>query len=367
MRIRITQENLSRALALLSRVASSRVPLPILSNILLEARGGNLKLSATNLEVAITHHGKGKIEQEGSVAVPARLLHDFIAQLPKELTVDLVFEKNKLHISAGSYTSTIQGVSTEEFPALPSIDSGTKVSIKIDDFKDILSRVMLAASHDETRPVLGGIFFHSSGDDIYIAATDGYRLAEASLPNESGSDISAIVPLSTLQDVLKIANDDGNDQITVLFDTAQFGVIAENTTLVSRLIDGQYPEYQQLIPAKSDIHFSINKADLLTAAKLAGLFARESGGSITIQVSEDKKTVSISSVASQVGDNKSELQADKVIGSGEVVVNVRYLTDALGCFNTKTINFRFSGSISPCVLTSEEQPDYQHIVMPLKS
>jgi len=365
MHIQITQVNLHRALNLLSRVASNKTPLPILANILLTAAEGNLQASATNLEVAITHTAKGKIEEAGSVTVPAKLLHEFISQLPKDLVVDLVFEKNKLFIKAGSYSSTIQGTTAEDFPALPTIDGGMKLEVATETLKDALGKTMLAASHDETRPILGGVYFHSAEGTMYMAATDGYRLAEIKLA-EGAKDLQAVVPLSALQDVLKIAQDTSEDTLIMQFDDGQFGVTCGDTTLVSRLVDGQYPAYQQLIPESSDINFTVNREELLTASKLAGLFARESGGSITIKVSELDKTVAINSVASQVGDNSSVLNAE-VTGSGEVVVNVRYLTDALGCFDANEVAFRFSGAISPCVLTSADQPGYQHIVMPLKS
>lgn len=365
MKIQITQNNLNRALALLSRVASTRTPLPILSNILLHASDKKLELCATNLEVALTHTASGKINEEGSVTVPARLLHDFVAQLPKDLTVDLVFEKSKLFITAGSYSSHIQGTASEDFPALPTIDGGTELTIASDTLKEALDRTMLAASSDETRPVLGGVYFKTEAGNLYIAATDGYRLAESKI-NAIDNEVSAIIPSTTLQDVLKIIQDSNSKEVTLLFDESQFGVTVDESHLVSRLVDGQYPEYQQLIPENSDVRFEVPRADLLTAAKLAGLFARESGGSITLKASESDNSVTISSVASQVGDNSSEIKGS-VTGSGEVVLNVRYLTDALNCFNTDSISFRFSGSISPCVLTSQELPDYQHIVMPLKS
>lgn len=365
MKIKITQSNLNRALALLSRVASTRTPLPILSNILLSASNKTLELSATNLEVALTHTASGKIDEEGSVTVPARLLHDFVAQLPKDLTVELVFEKSKLFISAGSYSSHIQGTNSEDFPALPTINKGTELTLQSSDLKIALDRTMLAASNDETRPVLGGVYFHTEDGELSIAATDGYRLAESKISKVS-ADISAIIPSTTLQDVLKIIQDSNSKEITLLFDESQFGITVDESKLVSRLVDGQYPEYQQLIPDNSDVSFEVPRSDLLTAAKLAGLFARESGGSITLKASEADSKVTISSVASQVGDNSSEISG-KVTGSGEVVLNVRYLTDALNCFDGEVVSFRFSGSISPCVLTSASQPGYQHIVMPLKS
>lgn len=365
MRIQITQSNLHKALTLLSRVASSKSSLPILSNILLKASKGTLELSATNLEVAITHTTRGKIEEEGTVTVPARLFTDFVSQLPKSETIDLVFEKNTLLVSSGSYSSHIQGSPADDFPALPSISSKDVLTVPVKDLQSALNRTILAASHDETRPVLGGVLFHTLTSKLAIAATDGYRLAEAVLETDATIEKS-IVPTSTLQDVQKILQDTTEDTVTLQFEDGQFGVICEDTVLVSRLVDGQYPEYTQLIPEKSDITAVVGKEELLTAAKLAGLFARETGGSITLKASESNSTLTVSSVASQVGDNSSTITGS-VTGSGEVVVNVRYLTDALNCFDSDEVSFRFSGSISPCVLSSKTQPGYQHIVMPLKS
>lgn len=365
MKIQITQANLNRALGLLSRVASSRTPLPILANILLEASQNSLTLSATNLEVALSHTTSGKIDEEGRVTVPARLLSDFVAQLPKDLTVELVFEESKLFIKAGSYSSHIQGTPPDDFPALPTIAKGATFNIPTSQLKEALERTILAASNDETRPVLGGVYFHQYEGSIYIAATDGYRLAESKLIDAT-DEIQAIVPVPALQDALKIIQDATEDTALLQFGEGQFGVQAGDSQLVSRLIDGQYPEYQQLIPDTSDISFTINKQEFVTAAKLAGLFARESGGSVTVSASDAANTVTVSSIASQVGDNSSVIAAD-VSGSGDVVLNVRYITDALGAFDTNQVSFRFSGSISPCVITSPDQPGYQHIVMPIKS
>ncbi len=365
MRIQITQTNLHRALTLLSRVASTRTPLPILANILLKAEKNSVELAATNLEVAISHITKGKVDESGSVTIPARLLHDFVAGLPKDETINLIFEKTKLNIQAGSYSSHIQGTAADDFPALPTIDGGNTVKVTSLELKKALNQTMLAVSHDETRPILGGVYFHSNNGSLFLAATDGYRLAETKLA-EYSNELSCVVPLQTLQDVQRILQDTDETEVSLQFEDGQFGLVCGDTKLVSRLIDGQYPEYQQLIPETSEISFQVDRNQLVTATKLAGLFARESGGSITIKASDEDKSVAISSVASQVGDNESRLKSE-VVGSGTVVVNVRYLSEALNCFEGNTINFRFSGDISPCVITSHDQPEYQHIVMPLKS
>jgi DNA polymerase-3 subunit beta len=314
----------------------------------------------------LTHRAASKVDEEGVVAVPARLLHEFVAQLPKDLTVDLVFEENRLFVKAGAYSSHVQGSNGEEFPALPLIGGGETIVVDGQTLKACLEKTMLAASSDESRPVLGGVLFHTTEGELFVAATDGYRLAESSLGKVSG-DISAIVPAAALQDVLRMIQDNLVNETAIQFSEGQFSFKVGESQLVSRLIDGQYPEYRQLIPATSDITVKISRQELLTAAKLAGLFARESGGSITLKASEIDSELVVKSVASQVGDNNSAIKAE-VAGSGEVVLNVRYLTDALNAFESDTLNFRFSGgSITPCVLTADSQPGYQHIVMPLKA
>jgi DNA polymerase-3 subunit beta len=365
MKVQITQQHLNKALSLLSRVASGRTPLPILSNIRLRAEGGTFELTATNLEVGIVCTVVGKVEKDGVTTVPAKLLHDFVAQLPKDSVVTIDLQELKLRVKAGLYQSHIQVIAADDFPAIPTISKGTTLKLESKTLKNALEKTMLASSNDETRPVLGGVYFHSVDSSIFIAATDGYRLAEALVGPVEG-EVDAVVPQAALQDTLKIIQDNEDDETTLQFSSGQFSVTTKDILLVSRLIDGKYPEYQQLIPENSDIAFTVQKTEFLTAVKLAGLFSRESGGSITIEAEEDEKKVHVRSVASQVGDNSSAISGD-VSGSGTVVLNVRYITDALNCFDGEDISFRFSGSISPCVITSPSQEGYQHIVMPLKS
>ncbi len=365
MKIQITQQNLQRALAVMSRVASTKTELPILANVLIDATKEMVSLSATNLEVAVIHRASAKVTNPGKVAVPARLFYEFVSQLPKDETVSLTLEKNKLLIAAGNYSSHIQGTNTEDFPALPQVSNAQHTTISNHTLQDAVTKTILAASHDETRPILGGVYIHSHSKKLYFTATDGYRLAEAATSPLS-FDVDCVVPSQALQEVLKMVQDTSEETSELFFGDGQFAVKTEDTHLISRLVEGAYPEYRRLIPEKSSISFEINRQEFQTAAKLAGLFARESGGSITITASEDDKKVMIASVASQVGDNSSSVDA-VVSGSGAVVVNVRYLSDALNCFESEKITFRFGDSIAPCVLSSKQQPDYQHIVMPLKS
>lgn len=365
MKIQLTQQNLQQALSVMSRVASSKTELPILANVLVSANDSGIEFAATNLEVAVTHQANAKISKPGIIAVPARLFHEFITQLPKDSVVELQLEKNKVLVQAGGYSSHIQGVDPEDFPALPQITTKESVSVKNEELIAAITKTLLAASHDETRPVLGGVYVHTHKGKLFFTATDGYRLAEMELV-KTAVEASCVVPTQALQEALKIAQDSDDETGKLFLTDDQFAFTSGSTKLVSRLVEGAYPEYRKLIPEKSEINVTLSKKDFQTAAKLAGLFARESGGSITITASEAEKNVTVASVASQVGDNTSAVEAT-VSGSGSVVVNVRYLNDALNCFDTNEVTFRFGDSIAPCVLSAKQQAGYQHIVMPLKS
>lgn len=366
MELTVTQENLAHALASVGRVASSKTQLPILSNILLRTDGNRLLIAATNLEIASTQHIGAKVAKPGAITIPARLASEFVSNLPKG-NVELVVKADHLHISAGGYKSTINGIVADEFPELPTIDesSSIKYSIKTEDFKHAVTQTILTASNDNTRPVLTGIYIHSFEGSLYLAATTGYRLSEKKLV-ETTSEVAAIVPATTLQEVLRTLSDDV-EAVEVLFDETQVRFRVNESEVTSRLIDGNFPDYRQLIPASSETNITVSKAEFVRIAKVAGLFARESGGSVTLTTDSDKKTLAVHSIASQLGENTSEIEAD-VDTSGQVTLNSRYLSEALAVVEGDTVVFRFSGKLSPCVLTSKgEASDYKHIIMPLKS
>ncbi len=366
MELSVTQENFTKALSNVGRVASSKTGLPILSNILLRMDGNRLLVAATNLEIASTHLIGAKIVTPGSITIPARLVSDFVSSLPKG-TVELKVKDSHLHVSSGTYSSIINGVVADEFPELPTIDETSTIqySINTADFKQAVSQTIITSSNDNTRPVLTGVYWHSFEGHLYLAATDGYRLSERRLV-ETKSDVAAIIPTSTLQEVLRTITDDANE-IDMLFDETQVRFRVGESEITSRLIDGNYPDYRQLIPAKSETNITIQSADFVRITKIAGLFARDSGGSVTLTADQDKKTLSIHSIASELGENTSSAEAT-VSSDGQVTLNSRYLSEALGVVEGDTVEFRFSGKLSPCVLTAKAKDvNYKHIIMPLKS
>lgn len=366
MELSVTQENLARALTAVGRVASNKTGLPILSNILLRTEGNRLLVAATNLEIASTYHIGAKVAKQGSVTIPARLASEFVSSLPKD-TVNLSAKGAHMTISSGSYNSVIHGIEADEFPELPAIDETESVSYTIaaSDFKQAVNQTIITSSSDATRPVLTGVYWHSVDGSLYLAATDGYRLAERKLL-ATKSQIAAIVPSSSLQEVLRTLSD-VVDEVEVLFDNTQVRFRVGEAEITSRLIDGNYPDYRQLIPKQSDTTITLNAEEITRIVKIAGLFARESGGSITITTSADTQEVSIHSIASELGENTSSAKA-VVTSDGQVTINSRYISEALGVIDGDMIEFRFSGKLSPTVLSvSEKKPDYIHIIMPLKS
>lgn len=366
MELSVTQENFARALSAVGRVASTKTQLPILSNILLRTDGNRLLVAATNLEIATTQYIGAKIVKPGAITIPARLISEFVSSLPKG-AIELKVVGENIHITSGKYHSIINGVIADDFPELPTIneESSVSYSINIEEFKQAVSQTIITASSDSTRPVLTGVYWHSHEGWIYLAATDGYRLSERRLV-ETKSEVSAIIPTQTLQEVLRTITE-GVDTIDVLFDESQVRFRINEAEVISRLIDGNFPDYRQLIPATSDIVATMNKSEFTRVTKVAGLFARESGGSVTVTVDSDKKTVSLHSIASELGENTSELDA-KVAGEGQVTLNSRYLSEALNVVDADTISFSFSGKLSPCIIKSTtKDTNYYHVIMPLKS
>lgn len=366
MELTLKQENISHALITVGRVASSKAGLPILGNILLRTDDNRLLVAATNLEMATTQYIGAKVIKPGAITVPARLISEFMSNLPKE-NVDLKVVGNNLHIKCGKYSSIINGVVADDFPELPVINekSSIKYSINTEDFKQAVGQTLITVSNDSTRPVLTGVYWHSFEGKLVLAATDGYRLSERIL-TDTKSELSIIIPASTLQEVLRTISDE-TEEIEVLIDETQVRFRVNETEVISRLIDGNFPDYRQLLPKKSEIEFKINKNEFSRITKIAGLFARESGGSITLTADKANKLLSIHSIASELGENTSEAEAE-VSSDGQVTLNSRYLSEALNVIDGSEIIFSFSGKLSPCILKStESKTNYYHIIMPLKS
>lgn len=362
MNVQVTQENLNRALSSVARVAAGRVTLPILSNVLIKTANNRLSLSATNLDIAITHYIGAKVSNEGSITVPAKLMQSFVNSLPDGI-INLDLEETRLKVTTEQYKSVINGIVADDFPVMPSINEDTTWSISSTIFKKALQQVVFAASSDETRPILTGVLIYSTNQELFMAATDSYRLAEKKLTSNN-QDINLLIPANAMQDLLRLLVDE-ESVINIAYDEQQVLFRFNDIELVTRLLEGKYPEYQNLIPKKFEHQATLERSDFINITKVSSLFARESAGSITIDLNEEEQKISIKSVASQLGENNAQANA-KITSSGIITLNSRFLLDALNAFNGEKITFGFNGKLEPTLLHDSKQPDYKHVIMPLK-
>lgn len=363
MKVTVTQENLSKALGIVSRTASSRTTLPILGNILIKAETGELVLSSTNLETATTQKIPASTSKSGVTTVPARLITEFISNLPK-VNIEIELVDDKMKITAGSYKSTINATAADDFPALPELAAKATLKISTDNLKKAIASTSLVASSDTTRPILTGVYLHSFEGNLYMAATDGYRLAEKNIMPFT-TEINAIIPATTLNDVSRVLSDD-TSEVVIGVGEDQVEFVIGQTSINSRLIDGNFINYRQLIPTSAETEAVIDRAELLRITKISELFARESAGSITLNISSAKSTLSVHSIASELGENDAETEGETK-GDGNITLNSKYLLDALNQIDEDIVKLQFNGKLAPILITAEKDSDYKHIIMPVKS
>ncbi len=363
MKMQVTQENLNKALSSVSRVANSRNTLPILANVLIKTIKNRLSIAATNLDIAITHQIGSKVSQEGAITVPARLTQEFINSLPGGV-INLEVKDNKLLIQADAYQSTINGVAADEFPVMPAITGGESWKISSLILKKALQQVIFAASTDEARPVLTGVYLHNIDGKHFIAATDSYRLAEKNL-GKIKNNSALLLPASSMQELLRILND-AEEDVEVVHDDQQVRFQVGDVELITRLVEGNYPDYRKLIPTSFATTATLNRAELMNITKVSSLFARESAGSVTLQADGTEQSVSIRAIASQLGENTASAKAE-IKGGGDITLNSRYLLEGLHAINGETVSLCFNGKLEPCVLKGTGETDYLHLIMPLKS
>ena len=366
MKIEVTQEKLSKALNIVSRIANGRVTLPVLNNVLMRVDNKKVTLTTTNLDMAVVDYLPVSKSEDGVVTVPARLLAEFVSNLPKGENIEISAKDTKVTIKAGKYSSVINGTLADDFPELPEIDEKKAVVFKIgvDEFKTSVNQVIIASSNDLTRPALTGVYFNTINKELAVAATDGYRLAEKILVDKVESEVAAIVPTNSLQEVMRSLSDD-IDEIEMSFSEDLVRFRMGEVEIISKLIDGSFPEYRKLFPTDNDIEVTLPKDELMRVTKLAALFAREVGGSIACE-SKKPNSFSVKSVANEFGENDSEIETEVKI-EGKVNLNSRFLIDALNAMDEDKIVFTFASKISPVLSKNVKSKKYTHIIMPLNS
>ena len=364
MKIKVTQEKLNRALSYISRIAVNKSTLPILSNILIRVEDKKVSLITTNLDMAIIDYLPVSESENGVITVPARLITEFVSNLPKGENIEITTNDTKVSIKAGRYSSVINGTLADDFPELPEIDEKKAVVFKTsaEEFKTSISQVIIASSNDLTRPALTGLCFDTNNGSLFAVSTDGYRLAKKEIIKKVESEVKAIVPASTLHEVLRMISDD-TEEVEISFneDLVQFRL--GETKIVSKLIDASYPDYTALIPKNNDTKVVLDRDELIRTIKLAALFAKSVDGSIVCEA-KAPDSFSVKSIANEFGENDSSLQV-AVEKDSKTRLNSRFFIDALNSIYTKEVIMEFSSSVKPIVIYGKNDDTYIHIIMPL--
>ena len=375
MKFSCLQENLTEGLNISSHIASlNKTSLPILNNILLTAKKGELKISSTNLEMAIEVKIRAKVEKEGSITIPAQILNNYINFLPKQA---LKFEanKNNLIISAEKQKTKIKGISSEEFPIIPKIDSKSKYLLKSEELKNALEKTIFAISSSEVRMELSGALFSFKNKDnkkqLTIVGTDSYRLTEITIilleKNNSKEDKDIIIPLKTLQEVLKVIKGDKGNNIELYLSENQILFIYQDIEIISRIINGKYPDYKQTIPTNIKTKALVNREEFIRIVKSASFFSKLGINDINIKFLPKKNQLIISSVNDQIGENEAVLDADIIGDSNEIVFNYRYLIDGLNNISNEEISLEIINDDSPGLIKSGKDKNYFYLIMPIKN
>ncbi len=363
MKIISTQENLKNGLQIVSRVVGSSSTLPILNNVMLETENGLLKISGTNLETGISTYIRCAIEEEGGICVGVKTITDLINSFPSE---NITIETGELEtaITTDNSNVKIKHLSTEDFPLIPKIEDSSVVKMSAPELKTALDQVIFASSTSETQPEISGILFWFGGESVLITATDRYRLAEKKISYQGSIDYKIIIPHRSAQEISRLLTGLTGD-IELNITTTQLAFNLENTYIVTRLIDGNYPDYQQIIPDSSNTTIIFDRNDLVSALKTSSVFSRGSG-SITVNYDSDKNAMQLNSVSHDLGESKVDVPCRISGPAGELVVNYRYLSDFLNNLSSDTLVMKVIDENEPITFVPENDNSYLYLVMPIK-
>jgi DNA polymerase-3 subunit beta len=373
MKVTILQESLAHGLGIVSRAVSPRSTLPVLSNVLVATDEGRLRLSATNLELGITCWIGAKIEEEGSTTVPARTFVDLVGTLPAEqVSLHLNPKTQTLNVRAGASNTDIKCIDAAEFPPLPVPDMEGAILLNVADFKEMIAQVAMAASMDEARPVLMGVLVTVEGDAITMAAADGFRLSvrKGMLSQASPQPVTAIIPARALSELARVATD-GNEMITMVMPKGRGQVIfrMKEVEVVSQLIDGTFPDYQQIIPRAYKSRTILSTQALLKACKQAEIFAREGSNVARLDIKSsgdlEPGAVEISAQSEETGSNET-IVAATIEGVGLLIAfNVKYLREVLEVVKSPNVALETSAQNAPGVIRPVGDDNFLHVIMPM--
>lgn len=372
MKLSCLQENLSKGLGIVSRAVATRTTLPITTNVLLATDQGRLKLVATNLEIAIVTWVGAKIEEEGAITVPSRVLGEFVNSLPNDqVDLKLAPATKSLEIKCARFEARISGMDAEDFPPIPEIDEGTVARIDAEVFSQSLTRVVFAAATEDSRPVLTGVNADFDGEMVTLAAADGFRLSvdKVALLEPVAESVSVIIPARALNEVNRLIGD-SSDPVVITVNPAKSQVLftMDNVRLISQLVQGNFPNYSQLIPQGHSTRTLVDAEEFLRATRAASIFARDASGIVRLQVEPGDNgmgRLTISARAEEVGDDQGDIDAKVEGEEAKIAFNAKYLSDILSVLAKGEVVLETTNPSSPGLIRPGGATDYVHVVMPM--
>ena len=366
MKIVCTQENLKNGLQTAGRIISSSNTLPILNNLLIKTENGSMKIFSTNLEVAVVTQVRCKVEEEGGVTVANKTILELVGNMPNK-NITLQNQNSELKIDTDNYHTKIKTLPTEEFPLIPTVDNGESLSIDPQELKTAIEQVVFAASTNQTQPEISGVLFSINENKLKIVATDRYRLAEKTIPLKTPTTTSRdiIIPQKTAHELAKIIGNQ-NTAVDLVFNETQASMNSGDTLIISRLVDGQYPDYRQIIPTNFNTTAITEKQALINALRAAGVFS-QSTNSVKLKLSPQTQQLVITTEAAELGDSVVELPAVVEGEEGEIIFNFRYVLDCLAAMPGEKVIIKTINDSSPVLVVPEKNNDYLYLVMPIKS
>ncbi|MDY6892220.1 MAG: DNA polymerase III subunit beta [Chloroflexota bacterium] len=371
MKVSCSQEDLNKALAVVGRATATRPVLPITSHILLATEGSQLKLSATNLEIATSCWIAATVEEEGTVTIPARLVTDFVNSLPSgQIEITVPANSVNLELRSARSDAHISGLNAADFPTVPRIEEGIKVKLKAAAFRLAISQVVFAAASEESRPVLTGVLTKLNDGKLTMAAADGFRLAvhTMTLDEPVGENVAIIIPARSFIELNRLLGDHEEFlELTINPQISQVLFQMGNIEMVSQVIQGTFPNYEQLIPESCTTRAVVKLTDFLRATRSASIFARDGSGIIRLQIMprDGAGRIAVSARAEEIGDNVGDIDAVVEGEETKIAFNSKYLLDVLGVLSDDEVSLEITTSSSPGALRPVGKSDYLHVVMPM--
>jgi DNA polymerase-3 subunit beta len=366
MKFACRQKDFLMALSVAQKAVGSTGVLPVLENVLISAEGQNIEVSATNLEISITTSFSAQIQNEGKVTIPAKTLLSWVSLVSDEELEISKGDGEGIILQTKTAKTSIKGVSADEFPVLPVVEKESVVRVSQKELKRTIEEVVFSAASTGTRPVLSGVLFVAQGEELLLVGTDSYRLSEKKITLSSSvkEPVRCIIPAKTLMEIERIIGADEKEDIEIIFSKNQVLFLLNGIRIISRLIEGQFPNYEQILPKTHKNEVVIQRQNLIQTVKRVGIFARENNNNVHLVFRENELIVTTD--PTEIGTEESRIEIQNTNGENSVALNAQFLLDALLVFSGKEVLIKIGEKLSPVSIISQSDSDFLHIIMPLK-